>query len=246
MEKQKIALLVDAENEPNHIQELLNTLLERGSVPYRRIYGKTTIAKAKWQSYESLGFKIIAHSSDKANATDMRLCIDAVNILHEQKPDVICIMSGDGDYTALVNEIRERNVYVIIASRKDSLNAGIRAASDEWICLTKGENSIDISETAELNEVHNETTDAVQDDIENKTRPTNRELANLVKKILKNADGKQDIGNLCAKIYAEPKMRKKYPNFKFEKGEAKEFFLNSRLTVAKNEGGTYIVSLQEE
>ena len=241
-ENQKIALLIDAENEPNHVEFLLKQLLERGVVPYRRIYGKTTITKAKWQGYENLGLKIVAHSSDKQNATDIRLCIDALNILHEQKPDVICIMSGDGDYTALVNEIRERNVYVIIASRKDSVNTSIRAASDEWICLESEEDSKNVSVKAESNEIQKEKADVVEDNV----RPTNKELAVLAKKILKNAGGRLDIGNLCSKIYAETKMRTKYPKFKFEQGEAKEFFLNSKLTVEKNKGGTYFVSLQEE
>lgn len=240
-----IALLIDVENETHYIERLLKELKKRGTVPYRRAYGKTKINKATWEALENLGVKIVGHTSDKKNATDIRLCIDAMNILYEKRPNAICIVSGDGDYVPLINEIRERGVYCIVAARKEIASESLKNACDEVIHLTTS-----TKPTVPEKQVVKEAPAAPAEKILSKEEiaeqtARDEDVVAVAKRILKEANAPVNIGTLCTKIYADEKVKEKYPNFKFEKGQAKEFFLKSKLAVTKNEGGTCFVALLE-
>ena len=47
------------------------------------------------------------------NSTDSSLIIDAMDILHEDNVDGICIVSSDSDYTGLAKRIREEGLFVM-------------------------------------------------------------------------------------------------------------------------------------
>lgn len=223
-----IALFIDAENEPNHIEDLLKNLQKRGVVFCRRIYGKTTITKAKWQGYESLGLKIVAHSSDKQNATDIYLSIDAIDILHQKKPDIICIAAGDKDYIPLINAIRENGVYCIIAARSGSMYGKLSNICDEVITIDHKEQKATVVSTQK-----SEQAGTIAEKC-NDPKNIESDLLQAAKKILKETKKALNLGTLCSKLYADKTLKEKYGVQGLQeklKGKAGDFFREKGKTV---------------
>jgi uncharacterized protein (TIGR00288 family) len=107
-----IALLIDADNaSPEHLDEVLLVLGELGTINIRRAYGNW--AKASLKSWGNLTgthsivpmqqFDVIKGKS----ATDMRMTIDAMDLLYRGSVDGFGIMSSDSDFLPLAQRIRE-------------------------------------------------------------------------------------------------------------------------------------------
>lgn len=67
---------------------------------------------------------------------DLELALDAIEISSEVRPDVVCIVSGDGDFATLAQRLRRKGIRVEIASLQESLGSDLKAASSGWIDLT--------------------------------------------------------------------------------------------------------------
>jgi uncharacterized protein (TIGR00288 family) len=113
----RIALLIDADNaRARRLDVVLNELSALGETTIRRAYGN-------WTKSELKGWQEILHDnairpmqqfdpSKGKNASDMALVVDAVEILHTQRPDAMAIVSSDSDFTPLVMHLREHGVAV--------------------------------------------------------------------------------------------------------------------------------------
>ena len=113
----RIALLIDADNaRARRLDVILNELSALGETTIRRAYGN-------WTKSELKGWQEILHEnairpmqqfdpSKGKNASDMALAVDAVEILHTQRPDAFAIVSSDADFTPLVMHLREHGVAV--------------------------------------------------------------------------------------------------------------------------------------
>lgn len=107
-----IALLIDADNlGPAGIDPVLTVLAELGTVNIRRAYGN-------WRKPELNGWVEIIHRfgiephqqfdlSKGKNATDMKMTIDAMDLLYRGRVDGFGIMSSDCDFTPLAQRIRQ-------------------------------------------------------------------------------------------------------------------------------------------
>lgn len=107
-----IALLIDADNaSPDHLDEVLLVLGELGEINIRRAYGNW--AKSSLKGWGALAgqhsiipvqqFDVIKGKS----ATDMRMTIDAMDLLYRGSVDGFGIMSSDSDFLPLVQRLRE-------------------------------------------------------------------------------------------------------------------------------------------
>ena len=113
----RIALLIDADNaRARRIDVILGELSSFGETSIRRAYGNWTKAGLKgWQDvlHENAIRPIQQFDPSKGkNASDMALAVDAVEILHTQRPDAFAIVSSDADFTPLVMHLREHGVAV--------------------------------------------------------------------------------------------------------------------------------------
>ena len=113
----RIALLIDADNaRARRIDVILGELSSFGETSIRRAYGNWTKAGLKgWQDvlHENAIRPIQQFDPSKGkNASDMALAVDAVEILHTQRPDAFAIVSSDSDFTPLVMHLREHGVAV--------------------------------------------------------------------------------------------------------------------------------------
>src|SRR6476469_10393435 len=113
----RIALLIDADNaRARRIDVILNELSTVGETSIRRAYGNWTKAGLKsWQDVLHDNSIRPVQQFDPAkgkNASDMALAVDAVELLHTQRPDAFAIVSSDADFTPLVMHLREHGVAV--------------------------------------------------------------------------------------------------------------------------------------
>ena len=107
-----IALLIDADNaSPDHLDEVLLVLGELGTINIRRAYGNWAKASLKgWGDLSGLHSIIPMQQFDVVkgkSATDMRMTIDAMDLLYRGNVDGFGIMSSDSDFLPLAQRIRE-------------------------------------------------------------------------------------------------------------------------------------------
>ncbi|HWU93038.1 MAG TPA: NYN domain-containing protein [Sphingomicrobium sp.] len=107
-----IALLIDADNaSPDHLDEVLLVLGELGTINIRRAYGNWAKASLKgWGQLTGLHSILPMQQFDVVkgkSATDMRMTIDAMDLLYRGNVDGFGIMSSDSDFLPLAQRIRE-------------------------------------------------------------------------------------------------------------------------------------------
>jgi uncharacterized protein (TIGR00288 family) len=107
-----IALLIDADNaSPDNIDSVLTVLAELGTVNIRRAYGN-------WQKPALKGWSAISHTyaiepqqqfdlTKGKSSTDMKMIIDAMDLLYRGHVDGFGIMSSDSDFMPLAMRIRQ-------------------------------------------------------------------------------------------------------------------------------------------
>lgn len=107
-----IALLIDADNaSPDRFDDVLAILAELGTVNIRRAYGN-------WEKPALKGWKALTHRyaiepaqqfdvTKGKSATDMRMTIDAMDMLWQGKVDGFGLMSSDSDFMPLAMRLRQ-------------------------------------------------------------------------------------------------------------------------------------------
>ena len=113
----RIALLIDADNaRARRIEVILGELSGFGETSIRRAYGNFTKPGLKgWVDIlHDHGIRPVQQFdlTRGKNASDMALAVDAVEILHTQRPDAFAIVSSDADFTPLVTHLKEHGVAV--------------------------------------------------------------------------------------------------------------------------------------
>ncbi|HEX6058576.1 MAG TPA: NYN domain-containing protein, partial [Gemmatimonadaceae bacterium] len=133
------ALLIDFDNVTmgirsdlgNELRNLLSSDIVKGKVAVQRAY-------ADWRRYPQYIVPLTessidlifapAYGSSKKNATDIRLAIDAMELVFT-RPEIgtIILLSGDSDFSSLVIKLKEYGKYVI--------GVGIRESSSDLLVM---------------------------------------------------------------------------------------------------------------
>ncbi|MDB5680855.1 MAG: hypothetical protein JWO16_660 [Sphingomonas bacterium] len=112
-----IALLIDADNASSHtLDPVLTILAELGTVNIRRVYGN-------WSKPALKGWRdmTVKHGIEPQqqfdltkgkNATDMKMTIDAMDLLYSGHVEGFGIMSSDSDFMPLAMRIRQNGLPV--------------------------------------------------------------------------------------------------------------------------------------
>ena len=107
-----VALLIDADNaSPDALDAVLTVLAELGTVNVRRAYGN-------WEKPSLKGWAAMTHRhaiepqqqfdvTKGKSATDMKMIIDAMDLLYRGHVDGFGIMSSDSDFMPLAMRIRQ-------------------------------------------------------------------------------------------------------------------------------------------
>ncbi|MBV7255992.1 NYN domain-containing protein [Pacificimonas sp. WHA3] len=112
-----IALLIDADNaSPNHLDPVLTVLAELGEVNVRRAYGNWRKPALKTWADLTLTYAIEPYQQfdivKGKNATDMRIVIDAMDLMYGARIGGFGIMSSDSDFMPLAQRIRQEGIPV--------------------------------------------------------------------------------------------------------------------------------------
>lgn len=107
-----IALLVDADNaSPASLDPVLTVLAELGTVNIRRVYGNWSKASLRGWSALTHRYALEPHQqfdvTKGKNATDMKMTIDAMDLLFSGRVHGFGIMSSDSDFAPLVMRLRQ-------------------------------------------------------------------------------------------------------------------------------------------
>ena len=143
------ALLIDFDNVTmgirsdlqNQLRKLLNSDLIKGKVSVQRAY-------ADWRRYpqyivplSEASIDLIfapAFGANKKNATDIRLAIDAMELVFA-RPEIgtFILLSGDSDFSALVLKLKEYGKYVIGVGIRESSSDLLIQNCDEYFSYSE-------------------------------------------------------------------------------------------------------------
>ncbi len=200
------ALLIDFDNVTMGIRSDLQTEL-RNLLSSDIIHGKVAVqrAYADWRRYpqyivplSEASIDLIfapAYGSSKKNATDIRLAIDAMELVFT-RPEIgtIILLSGDSDFSSLVIKLKEYGKYVI--------GVGIRESSSDLLVQNCDE-YYSYNALAGLVKSGDETGTAKHDPWELVTESINRMVRNgdvmrsdRLKQVMQEIDGTFDEKNL--------------------------------------------------
>ncbi|MCB2049696.1 MAG: NYN domain-containing protein [Novosphingobium sp.] len=140
-EGRNIALLVDADNaSPRDLEPALSILGDLGSVNIRRAYGN-------WKKPALSGWAKIVHRyaiepqqqfdiTKGKNATDMKITIDAMDLLYSGRVDGFGLMTSDSDFMPVAMRIRQEGLPVY-GFGSDKTPEGFRQACTRFIDLSR-------------------------------------------------------------------------------------------------------------
>lgn len=132
-----IALLIDADNASTaSLDPVLTVLAELGTVNIRRIYGNWSDTRLKGWVDLALTHGIEPFQqfdlTKKKNATDMKMTIDAMDLLYRGRVTGFGIMSSDSDFMPLAMRIRQEGIPVY-GFGKATTPIGFREACTRFI-----------------------------------------------------------------------------------------------------------------
>ncbi len=144
-----VAALVDVENVGlDSIQWLFDQISDVGRIIVKRAYADWSTAGNKRNQLLELGIEPIQqfHSGSKGkNSSDIRLAIDAVDLLHQSPVDTFVIVSSDSDFIPLVNKLRAAGKTVVGAGRKATAPRTLVISCDKYYYLDQNR-SIGVSD----------------------------------------------------------------------------------------------------
>ena len=132
-----VALLIDADNaSADRLEDVLTVLAELGTVNIRRAYGNWQKPNLKpWNDLLHRYAIEPQHQIDLTkgkNATDMKMTIDAMDLLFRGRVDAFGIMSSDSDFMPLAMRLRQDGLPVYGFGRATAPE-GFRQACDRFI-----------------------------------------------------------------------------------------------------------------
>ncbi len=132
--RKKIALLIDYDNfnQEKYLPILFDELNEIGDVLIKYAFYSNLndgTIREKFIKYGIEPMSQIAYSKGK-NAVDIRMTIEAMNLLSKDYIDSICLATSDSDFTPLVYQLQKNNRYVIGAGDNKASNAYMNVFND--------------------------------------------------------------------------------------------------------------------
>lgn len=131
-DQMRLAVLIDADNsQPAIMEGLLEEVANYGIASIKRIYGDwSSDAMRGWKSilldYSIQPVQQYPYTRGK-NATDMKMIIDAMDILYSEKMDGFCLVSSDSDFTPLAQRVRQQGLTVFGFGEQKTPKAFVRA-----------------------------------------------------------------------------------------------------------------------
>lgn len=135
----RLALLIDADNvRADFLPIIIREASALGTITVKRVYGH--FASSSMNSWQSLVHEHaltpvhVPPAATKKNATDMKLVIEAMDLLHRGQVEGFCIASSDSDFTTLASRIREDGTAVYGFGEQKASTGWVRACDRFFYC----------------------------------------------------------------------------------------------------------------
>ena len=142
MADQQIAVLIDYENVGlSSIQWLFDQISDIGRVIVKRAYADWSVASSQRDQLLELGIEPIHlfHSTPSGkNSSDIRLAIDAIELLYQSPVDTFVIVSSDSDFVPLVSKLRSAGKTVFGAGRQATVSRTLVRSCDRYFYFDQG------------------------------------------------------------------------------------------------------------
>ena len=146
----QVAVLIDDENvSVGSVEWLFDRISNLGRILIRRAYSDWSKGGNVRDQLLEFGIEpvhVFQASSSGKNASDIRLAIDAIDLLYSSPVDTFVIVSGDADFLPLVNKLRSSGKMVVGAGRQKSTSATLVKACDRYYYLDRN-----VEDTGESN-----------------------------------------------------------------------------------------------
>ncbi len=135
----RLALLIDADNvRADFLPIIIREASALGTVTVKRVYGHfASSSMNSWQALVHQHALTPVHVPPAAvgkNATDMKLAIEAMDLLHRGQVEGFCIASSDSDFTTLASSIREDGTAVYGFGEQKASTGWVRACDRFFYC----------------------------------------------------------------------------------------------------------------
>ncbi len=135
--ERQIAVLIDFENVGlTSMQWLFDQISDVGRIIIKRAYADWRTAGDRQDQLLELGIEpiqLLRSSSGGKNSSDIRLTVDAVDLLHTSTVDTFVIVSSDSDFVPLVTKLRSAGKTVYGAGDKNKAPDALVKSFDRFI-----------------------------------------------------------------------------------------------------------------
>jgi len=160
--ERQLAVLIDFENTGlKSIQWLFDQISDIGRIIVKRAYADWSVESDKRDQLLELGVEpvhLFRSSGGGKNSSDIRLAIDAIELLHQSPVDTFVIVSSDSDFVPLVSKLRAAGKTVIGAGREAIVSRTLVRSCDRYFYLEQGD-KVPSAETSPQKEQHKEQVD---------------------------------------------------------------------------------------
>jgi len=110
----RVMLLIDADNVSADVieQAVQRTMDEYGAIHVRRAYCNAEMVVNRQALFKRLSVRPMVNLSTGKNSTDIALAVDAIDLVIDERPDVVVLVSSDSDFAPLVIRLREKGCRV--------------------------------------------------------------------------------------------------------------------------------------
>jgi hypothetical protein len=130
--RNQMALLADMDHvSPSILCELVHHLDTRFDVYFRRAYGVQVNGQIHDLGQSAIKPVATFPSIQGKAATDMQLVLDALEEI--EHADAYCIASRDGDFASLIQRLREKGKYLVLAGPAAATSVASRQVANEFI-----------------------------------------------------------------------------------------------------------------
>jgi uncharacterized protein (TIGR00288 family) len=146
-EEPKLALFIDLENlaigardaklKSFDIGKVLERLVEKGKIIFKKAYADWSAYKAYKQPFHEAGIELIDIPQRRIsgkNSADIKMVVDAMELSYAKEHiNYFVIASGDSDFAPLVYKLKENDKTVIGVGLRQSTSELLTSACDEFI-----------------------------------------------------------------------------------------------------------------
>ena len=127
----------DANYDKFRLELILDRLIEKGKVIYKRAYGDWSRFRDYKNDFHEASIELVDIPKKRIsgkNSADIRMVVDALDLCYRREHiSAFALISGDSDFSPLVNKLTEYNKYVIGLGVKNSTSELLVSVCDEFV-----------------------------------------------------------------------------------------------------------------